>query len=178
VKRKMGRLAGGIRRRLVVGAGRGFQSDGRNFRHGEASEGWRSPTTLGRKTGSRKKICGRRFAVMIEGARETMVREIRPYPAKPGQQYYEISSDAARVGQTRPPILRNFSGSRQTPPRTGRATKSPRARTKPDICGQVMREDVLQIRSNPAICGHDKTRRGWSAASGEVQKKNVDRCSS
>jgi hypothetical protein len=35
-----------------------------------------------------------------------MVRVIRPEAAKPGQQYYEIFRDAAKVSQTPPSVLR------------------------------------------------------------------------
>src|SRR5580700_9630486 len=88
--------------------GGSFRRDGWNFRPDEASKGWRSPNACERKAGSRKTICGRRFAVMMPGRGETMVREIRPDPAKPGQQYYEIFRDAAKRRQTPPPVLRDF----------------------------------------------------------------------
>jgi hypothetical protein len=83
-----------------------FRRDGWNFRLDEASKGWRSPRTLGREGGLKKKIRERRFAMMVVGGRETMVRVFRPDPAIPGQQYYEIFRDAAKFSQTPPSVLR------------------------------------------------------------------------
>jgi|HubBroStandDraft_4_1064222.scaffolds.fasta_scaffold184358_1 hypothetical protein len=118
---------------------------------------------------------------MIEGARETMVREIRSYPAKPGQQYYEISPDTARVGQTRPPILRNFSGSRQTPPNAATDWTGDEISQGADKSGHLRTGDERRCSPDPVKPGHMRPRQdeAWVERSERRgSEKNVNRCSS
>src|SRR5580700_9630487 len=98
-KRKNGRLAGGKGWRLAGGTGWEFSKRRVELSTRRSVEGLAQPERLREKSGFKK---------------NNLRAEVCSHDAGPGRN--DGSRNPARSGQTRPAVLRDFSGRRQTPP--------------------------------------------------------------